>query len=517
MKQTLHYVTLLALLMTGCVEDTFVEDDRFDPSPQAPTDLVYAPVANAREFAITISAPPSYNSYGAVPTFEIIQVREGNGTSLDQSVIDTYFSILNSTNDTIMVSKEDAFVNDAGDSIRQYIIPNVDDIGRITINNENPLATGTYFFDIKMTTVFDEQTFETTFQDVFELFMGPAFPSGLVYIPGGQNLLLGSSASTTAPIVIGGNPDFRFALADNTDKFTIDPSSGEISLLSGYTPSSEPEIIAPTIDVISNITEEVVSFSDVVQVYISTDPVVIPKLTVSVFYPTFESENSLFGYRVEVLNQGNDGIEWVAANPSNVTAKDRPSENVNQKRLVINLVRPNPNEQVTHESWLILNSQDLSAYQFGFDLEAEFYTNNRFVEYLSENGESPSLMRLYVSTDYLGDFDAATWTDVSDELISNIEVGGQFIETNEFVGFPYPGSQASTGFPEADALKDPSRNAENKFTQSRLNMADYAGMNNVTFAFRVNTTFEGTITRVGNADRSGQYWLEDFHITAFEQ
>ncbi|MEM9895997.1 MAG: hypothetical protein AAF789_06475 [Bacteroidota bacterium] len=464
-----------------------------------------------------ISGPPSYNSYGAVPRFEIVAVRDGNGTPLDQSVINTYFSILNSTVDTVVVSQEDAFVNQAGDTVRQYLVPNVDDIGKITVDNENPLATGTYFFDIKMTSIFGDQTFENTFEDVFELFMGPAFPSGLVYIPGGQNLLVGGTSTTTAPIVIGGNPDFRFDLADNTDKLAINASTGEISLVSGYNPSSEPEIIAPTIDIISNITEEVVSFSEVIQVFISRDPVVIPKLTINVFYPTLESENSLFGYRVEVVDQGDPEMVWTAANPSSITAKDRPDENVNQKRLVLNLVKPNPNEQVTHDSWLILNSQDLSAYQFGFDVEAEFYTNNRFVEYLSENGESPSLFRLHVSTDYLGDFDAATWTDVSDELISNIEVAGEFIEANEFDGFPYPGSQASTGFPEADALKDPSRNAENKFTQCRLDMAEYAGMSNVTFAFRVNTTFEGTITRVGNTDRSGQYWLEDFHITAFEQ
>lgn len=504
MKQAYLLVLCIGLMMLGCERNSPSPDELISQTPQAPAGLSYASVVNAREFSGFFTGPPTYNSFGAVPQFEIVALRDENGNAVSSEILTEFISILNPTDEIITTDQE-------------YTVTNSKDIGQIVFADGHPLGVGTYFFDIKMSTQFDDQLFEAVFENALELELGPQLASGLIYVPGGQNLLAGSSDQSTEPLVFGANPDIRFELGDFTEKLTIDASTGQISVASGYTPSAEPEIVSPTINVISNISDEVVSFSDAITIYLSNDPVTVPKARVNVFYPTLEAENTEFGYRIHVVEEGDPDMVWNSANPSPLTAEDRPAENVNQKRISINLVKPSVDAQVPHESWVILNSQDLSAYQFGFDVEAEFFTKNRFVEYLSTDGTAPSLMRFYVSTDYVGDAGSATWTDETDQLISNIEEGGVFEAGNDFDGFPYPGDQKEYGFSDPDNLKNPDQNGDNVFTRSILNMADYVGQSNVTCAFRVYTTFEGTLTRDGNADRSGQYWLEDFHITAFEQ
>jgi hypothetical protein len=510
-KQFRFLTFVLAMTFIGCQEDSFVEIDNLYV-PQAPTGLKYASVVSAREFAVLNSAPPTYNSYGAVPVFEIVAVTDADGNPLDQSIIDTYFSILNATEKTINIEKDNG-------TTTQYTVLDTDNIGQIRIDNNNPLAEGTYFFDVKLTSTFEDQVFESVFENVFELYMGPALASGVLYIPGGQNLLTsGGDNQTTEPIVFGANPDFRFELADNTDKFSIDSSTGVITLNSGYSPSAEPEIVSPTINLISNISEEVVSFSDVVSIYISNSPVDIPKQTIQLFYPTFEFENTSFGFRIhEVDNSG--GASWarLAPAPGSLVGDDRPIENVNQKRLEINLVKPSPGSQLPHESWAIMNSQDLTAYQYGFDVEAEFFSENRFVEYLGTDGSAPSFLKVYVSTDYLGDFDNATWIEVTDQLESNIVSGGAFVDGNEFTGYPYPGDQNLRGFPNPGGLKDSSKNADDKWVRSTFNMVDYIGMGNVTVAFRIHTNFQDAISYSFPFGRSGRYLISDFNITAYEQ
>lgn len=511
MRKILLLIVTFVTLFFSCEEDAFQKGGELN-TPKAPTDLKYASVISAREFGVVVTAPPTYNSYGAVPYFEIVAIRDEDGTAISKTIADQYFTILNATEEIVTVQ-----VNNGPN--KEYTVLNTDDIGRIRINNNNPLSEGSYFFDIKMTSTFDGQVFESTFEDVFELYLGPALASGMLYIPGGQNLLTsGTNNQTTEPIVFGANPDFRFELADNLDKFTIDANTGVITLNSGYSPTSEPEIVSPTINIISNITEEVVSFNNVVSIYISNNPVVIPKQTIQLFYPTFEFENTTFGYRINNVNNPN-AVPWqrLAPAPAALVGSDRPVDNVNQKRLEINMVSPSAGNQLPIESWAIMNSVDLSAYQFGFDVETEFFSNNQFVEYLSSDGSSPSFLKAYISTDYLGDFNSATWTEITNQLESNIESGGVFIDGNEFIGYPYPGDQNLRGFPNPGGLKDPAKNADAKWVRSTFNMVNYVGMNNVTIAFRVHTTFTGSISYSLPFDRSGRYLISDFNITAYEQ
>ncbi|MFB9057822.1 hypothetical protein ACFFU9_13830 [Mariniflexile ostreae] len=509
MKKLLLFINAFAIIFFGCAEDTF-SDGVIPNSPKAPEGLKYASVVNAREFGVLISAPPTYSSFGAIPFFEIVAVRDENGTALEQSLVDQYFSILNATEGIVTVPVEN-------EPNQQFPSIDTDNIGQIQIENDNPFVLGSYFFDIRMTTIFDGKAFQSTFQNVFELNMGPELAAGLIYIPGGQNLLTsGGSSTTTEPLVFGANPDFRYELADNQDKFSIDASTGAITLNSGYSPSAEPEIVSPTINIISNVTEEVVSFTDAISIYISNSPVNIPKLSVQVFYPTFEFENTSYGYKIHTVLEGDSGVFWGRVGADGLVGENRPTENANQKRLVVNLVQPSGGAQAAHESWAIMNSQDLSAYELGFDVKAEFYTKNRFVEYKND-GTSPSFLKTYVSVDYMGDFDKATWTEVTNQLISNIESNGAFVDGNEFNGFPYPGDQQLNGLINPDGQKDSSKNSDNLYTKSILNLADYAGMTNVTIAFRVKTNFVAPLAYTGGFGRSGQWWLSDFNIVANEQ
>ncbi|GAL82058.1 hypothetical protein JCM19274_2769 [Algibacter lectus] len=271
---------LLLIFMTttiflGCVEDTYVSDSILSNTPQVATDLKYTTSILAREFGAVISAQPTYNSYGVVPTFEIVAVHDENGNAIDQNIIDEYLSIVNKTEQILTVE-----IDRETEETKDFITENTSNLGSIIINTNNPLALGTYSFDIKMTSTFDGgEVFENVFDSVYEIYLGPGLATGLRYISGGQNLLTdGVNNTTTAPIVFGGNPDIRFELGDNEDKFSINAETGVITLNSGYAPSEEPEIVSPIINVVSNVTDEAVSFNDAISIYISNDPFDVPNL-----------------------------------------------------------------------------------------------------------------------------------------------------------------------------------------------------------------------------------------------
>lgn len=502
MKHNILLAFIIGLFLIGCTDEPFgPEVDRLPDL--VPSELVYFEVGNAREFSAFITRPPSFDSDGFIPEFSIVRMRDNDGNEISMDIVNQFVSIDNAIEDVITVSEEDAVIVN-GDTIRDYSVFNTADLGRVRVSDGNPFSFGTYSFDIQMS-ITDEaggETVATTFSNALEVFLGPQIATGLIYIPSGQNLIVGEGQSTTEPLVFGANPDFRFELGDNTDKLNINPGTGALSLVEGFTPSEEPEEIMPTINVVSNITEELVSFSGVVTVYASVDPFDVPKATVTVFYPTFRAAGSeVGGYFIrDIVNEPNRSWRNL---PPNITPVDpRPEANAdNQRRLEVNLVN-SPNAQTPFDSWCILNSQDFRPFEFGFDMEAEFYLENRFVEFL-QDGSVPSNIQVYISTDFIGDFGSATFEDVSDQLMVTVSTdnGGTF-EGSEFVGLPLPGPG----------------DTDDKPVRCTLNLNEYVGMENVTFAFRVFTTFtEGTISNGAGEGRSGRYIINDFNITATEQ
>jgi len=516
MRIKLIFLVIIGAMIFGCVEDAFEDDSSVGSQGAIPTGLTY-PEVLAREFGTVISGRPTYNSFGLVPRFEVVGVKKSDGEALDASILDL-ISVSDTSLVTTPIAEEWWRVDKNGDTIKSVSVVSFNDVGVISIAENDQFSYGDYTFSVRMTTENNKgEIFEETFDDVLTTRFGPKLASGMIYIPAGQNLLVGSGDKTSEPLVFGANPDFRFELGDNQDKLSIDPATGEISLVNGYVPATEPELITPIINIVSNISEEIVSFTGVGTVYASNAPVVIPKATVQVFYPTLEAINTQFGYRVEIVEPGMAPKVWGQSNPNIATAADRPDANTSQKPIEVNFV--SGGKSSPHESWAIMNSQDLTSYAFGFNLEAKFYTFNRFVEYLSTDGSSPSFIDVYVSTDYVGDFDAATWTIVSDELKSIIYDGASssYPEANEFMGLPYPGDQNLKGFPNPDNRKDPAKNADGRWVQSRLDLIGYKDFDKVTIAFRVYSNFDAEITFASGSDRGGRHLVSDFHITATEQ
>ncbi|MFY0605106.1 MAG: hypothetical protein JXR10_00225 [Cyclobacteriaceae bacterium] len=523
------YIFLSAMILLACQEDTFLSDGEVFPEKTEPNGLTYPEVTNAREFSFVATGAPSLNAGGLIPTFEILEVRGPDGSAIPVDTVEKYISISNpEVRDSIMFQLESAPITEEGDTIFSYSGTNTRGMGTVTIAGSNPFSYGTYNFDIRITVNEVEQT---VFENALEIYMGPKLPSGLVYVPAGQNLLVGQDGATTAPILLGTEPELvRYEIVDSTNMFTIDGTTGAISLADGFTLTDEdPLIVNPTINVISTISEEIVPITDVVTIYISTSPADIPKQVVNVFQPTMEDNNTTFGIRLEAVRNPGDYLWAFSSSVLPPAPDDRPA---GLKSPGVNMVK-DKNAQARFEGWMIMNTQDLSSFQYGFDVESEFYLFNQYIEYLGDQyvadggdpallGTSPAFIEVMISTDYLGDIEAATWTNVTGNLTSSI-VGG----AGPFEGLPYPGDQKVYGI-DSDALKDPAKKWDGNWVHSKLNLNDYNTESSVTLAFKIHSTHEGTLEFRKNdtgsingtpsaVDRLGRYFISDLKITAYEQ
>ena len=68
-----------------------------------------------------------------------------------------------------------------------------------------------------------------------------------------------------------GNSDVYFELGSDQDKLTIDSSTGEITLNNSYS-ITETIDISPIINVVSNISGEVVAFENILNIRLSQTP-----------------------------------------------------------------------------------------------------------------------------------------------------------------------------------------------------------------------------------------------------
>ncbi|UXX81291.1 hypothetical protein N7E81_09330 [Reichenbachiella carrageenanivorans] len=511
MRKILPIVAIFSwLFMLGCVEDTFMDDASSVKTPEAPSGLTYTPVINAREFTRILSGPPVMNTAGLIPTFEVVEIKDADKNTLDESytqfvsVIDTSMVVTNLTED-------DWFVDASGDTVKQTTSINFQDIGTIVIGDGNTFANGTYYFTVKVTTQDGEQLYSSVFEDVFELQVGPKLATDLLYIPTTQNLLIGQDQKTTEPIVYNANSDIRFELANYKDTLEIDPVTGKISVADNYISISGADEFSPTVNVVSNISEEVVSFDDAITVWVSNFPVYIPKDTVMIYYPTFQAESTLYGYQVEIEELGLVSEPWKRVGATAQTAEDRPDENTAQRMLKLQVNSGTASQP--HTSWLIINSQDLSKYELGFNLEAKFYILNQYVEYLPD-GTTPSELGIFISTDFSNDFASASWTRVDDQVESIIYDGSGYPEANAFMGLPYPGDQTGV---DPDGRKDLTKNADGTWTKCRLDLAPYKSETNVTLAFKFISNFEGEIVFTDGHSRGGSHNVADVHFMAYEQ
>lgn len=498
--KNLILLSCFVILLWGCHEDTFVENT-INTDIEAPKNLSYQEIKNAREFSFLKSSVPTIDSNGAIPIFEIISARKEDGTILD----DTYMKDVSIETPTELTG----YYVVEQDTIGTYETIDSRNNGLITIADENNFGIGDYYFSITATTNNGEKTLTTTFEDAFHISVGPELVTNLLYSPLAQNLVVGTNATTTQPFLITGNSDVTFALGSDGDKLNIDSETGVISLKDSYS-TVENDTILPLVEITSNISNEKTQFQGESFLFLlaSNTPVNLPKQTKYFFYPTLEANNKIFGYSVDVITPG-------AVTPPNVWRQTGSSPLANleeglptidgKKAIFTNGVVGGIS--TPHESDVIINTQDLSQFNLGFNLSAVFYTQNRFVEYLAD-GRTPTDLEIYISTDYTGDNLSATWIKVNDQVACQINS----VDSTPFIGTPYPGDQKKA---DPDGLKDPTRNADGRWVRCELDLNPYKEEKNFTLKFKYASYYEGEIR--GATGRAGRYLISDVHFKATEQ
>lgn len=505
MKKNISVILFSFIFFTSCEQDKF--NDLEVENNQAPKDLSYLQILNAREFSQIKSGKPTIDTNKLVPIFEVVAGFKEDGTELDQSFMKDV-SIENPTTSVKNLKPENYYTLN-GEEVTTYVAVDNTNSGVITIADQNNFGNGKYTFTVKVTTNDGEKDFETIFDNAFEINVGPALVTNLLYSPLAQNLVVGQVSETTQPFLITGNENITFELDSDQNKLNINEQTGVISLRSDYT-TTENDTIYPAVKVISNISGEVTNFQgpSFLLLVASNAPVNLPKQTKFFFYPTLEANNKQFGYSVDVLRQGlvPDNLIWTQQAPSPLANLDSSLPTISGKKgVVTNAVVGGVSEP--HESDIILNSQDLSQYRLGFDLTAVFYIQNRFVEYLAD-GSTPTDLEIFMSTDYDGDNASANWTQINDQLLCRINSN----TGASFTGTPYPGDQQGA---DPEGKKNSSENADGRWVRCELDLNPYKEEKNFTLKFKYNSYFTGEIT--GSSGRAGRYIISDVHYKATEQ
>ncbi|WP_461533159.1 hypothetical protein [Sinomicrobium sp.] len=513
--------------MIACEESSFKSElEDF----QVPSDLKYASITDARETKAIVTAAPTIQTGGLTPTFEIVSISTEDGTVLDDSYME-YISVGEVTSGDYQVDPELGKVDENGNPITFYTAENASQNGIISIADGHEFTVGDYYFTIKVTTESDGVKYETTFDDAFHLFVSPLLPSNLIYSLKNQNLVYGDPESKTRePILPNSNPDVSFELVDYTDKLQIDPETGSISLAPGYAYSTY-DTISPTVKVISNITEESVVFEDKVTTIITDKPEEMPVETINIFYPTLRT-SGLFptsgeGFSIQVDNPGEARSIWGnlghGAMRDYVGPPDRPEENTSQTILGSQTYANGSSTTKPNDTWLVINTQDLTPFQYGYKLSFTYYYQAHYVNYLAD-GRTPTDMEVYISTDYTGgdirdpegNWLNGTWTQVN-EVIRCRRATVQLHSDEwgeEFIGTPYPGYQ--TG-PDPDGRKNPDRPVNGYWIKCEYDIPVDQISPNFTVAFNIRSYFEGEIL---NNDvvpgRGGIYFFSDFNFKGVE-
>jgi|GEM_PF-869555 len=498
-----------------------------------PSNLRYISIADAREGKAIVTAAPTVETGGLTPTFELIGIKKDDGTALDASFLDDV-SMGGSAIEDIPVDPDLGDVDQDGNPITVVSAENTAKNGIITIASGHHFTAGDYYFQIKVSTEANGKTYSTVFDQAFHLTIGPRLPTNLVYTPKNQNLVYGNPESkTTAPLMPSANPDVTFELATLSDKLIIDPETGAVSLSPDYTYAGY-DTLSPIIKIISNISQEVTLFENRLTTIVTDKPEEMPLESIYFFYPTLRASGSFptggEGFTVQVDEAGSGEDIWGERDNSVgnyfVAPPERPAANTAQTTL----------ETQTHnsggvttptQSWMVTTTQDLTPFQYGYNLSFSYYYMPAFQTYMAD-GRTPTDLEVYISTDYTGgdiqDADGnwlnGTWTKVNEVMRcwqSEGTAGGNSSGApwgDEFIGTPYPGNQKGE---DPDGRKDPSTTFYNKWIKCTYDISSDQISSNFTVAFKVNAYFEGELRNNATAPgRGGIYFFTDFYYKAEE-
>jgi len=519
MKNKCFFLSMLAIVvimfsMYSCTEDAYVKPGR---SYSAPSNLLYMDLLNARDHSYIKSARPTVDTGNLMAYFEITSVKDDAGNELSDDS-KAFVSVINPTPVNVPFDEDKWYVDEmTGDTIKSGAGFNTLEAGCIVIADGNDFEAGTYHFDVAVsTTDADGVTYSTTFQNAFNLTIQPQLVKNLMYWPVSQNLVPGNTlfSVTTKALPLDGNKEnIYYQLGDYQDTLQIDPTTGILSLVDGFTTSERIEL-QPQVQIVNTESNEVQSFSgsDVITVVITPSPVSdLPTLEyMNAFYPPLTYRNSVSGFTYTIVKQGivPEASFWkgVGASSHPDAKAGRPSD-IGLVKGVMMPVTVAGKVNTPIDTWMFMNPQNLTMYR-AFHQKAVFYMQTKYLEYMPD-GSQPTNVDVMVSTDYVDNIDEATWVNMNDQL--TCEMG-----SDTQVGMPYFGdlSHIEGESPEIAALKDANQfKSDGNWFKCTFDLDEFAFSNKVTVAFRVYNTYEGEIvspSTSGNG-RPGNFTFSDIH------
>ncbi|MBC9798028.1 hypothetical protein [Sinomicrobium weinanense] len=530
MKNRRFLLLLFYLLAISACDDSSFKSDPGEIGD--PANLNYVSITDARESRNIATIPPTVQTGGLTPEFELVSIRKEDGTLLDESYLQ-YVSIGESSSVEFEVDPEEGKVDENGNPLESVNATNSASNGIISIAGGHNFTVGDYYFTIKVSTEAKGVEYSTVFEDAFHLYIAPLLPGSLIYSPKNQNLVYGDPESkTSAPLLPNANPDVTFELGDHTDKLAINGETGEISLAPDFT-YSVYDTLSPTVRVVSNISNEVTVFEDKITTIITDTPQEMPVETVYPFYPTLKTSGSFptggEGFSVQVVVPGNGEDIWGVVDNSAgrflETPEERPGENTSQTVLETQTFAGGVTHPAT--SWMVTGTQDLTLFQYGYDLSFNYYYQPAYQTYM-EDGRTPTDLEVYISTDYTGgdiqdkegNWLNGTWIRVNESIRCRRSEGVTDGKSSgppwgpEFIGTPYPGNQEG---PDPDGRKTPGTTFYGKWVKCSFDIPSELISRNFTVAFKVASYFEGEL--LNNAEvpgRGGTYFLSDFNYRADE-
>ena len=513
---------LLIFSFASCDNSSFADDV---VKSNTPTELRYMDITGAREGKSVRTNAPTVDTGGVIPVYELVSIKKADGTVLDDSYLQ-HVSIGQTTTKTINVVDQNGTIISSGTAF------DASQNGIITIAEGNNFTVGDYYFDIKVSTDVKGVVSSTVFEKAFHLNVGPLLPTVLIYSPKNQNLVVGTGNKSTQPIVPNTNPEIKFELGSLTDKLTIDSATGVISLLPSYQYTAT-ETLKPIVKIISKISNEVVTFTNVVSLIISNTPVAVPIDSILFFYPTLKTTGSFpaggdgFGVQVDVLGNGED--VWGELDNSTARAfvapPERPVGNTAQTILEVQTNRTTVTDPTT--SWMVATTQDLTPFQYGFKLSFTYHYMPAFQIYMAD-GRTPVDIEVYISTDYKGgDIQDArgkwlngTWTQVNKSMKCQRSEGLSGTNSTgapwgtQFIGTPYPGDQKGL---DPDGRKNPSTTFYNKWVRCTYDIPVSQISKTYTVAFKVASYFQGSLLNNTTVPgRGGSFYFSDLYFKASE-
>jgi hypothetical protein len=505
----LFILALSVLLQVSC-EKTAFNENVLDAN--LPSDLKYADLVDLREFKRIETSPPTYDSNGQPVFFELKSIRKG-----DDLLDETFKELVSIINiDTISVVRGELNLD----------IPNLTNAGKIIIEPNDQFSSGEYFFSIKASTIGNQNTETVIFDDALRIVIGPALVNSMSFCPFKYNFT-SSTDITEIPAIFGGNTNVKFELGSDSDKLLIDENTGVISVNPSYTIGVR-EDVTPIINIISKISEEIVSFENTVTIALSSTPVTFDLEQNYFFYPTLTPTNSNItqaggsGYNVEITDYIAPLPNWSKKGAYRTIRNGQTLlETIGNATVIdeINTTRAAAGVSTVgletiygwdgldypFETWLVLDEVSLTAYAGCYDSKLVFWVRqdvSNSVETLL-NPDTPTPLEVNITNSYTGDVFTTNWNSVSDDITWTAPT----INTTEYTGgLPYPIAGKSNDTP---------LNTNGVWIKCELDLTNYKEMSSFVVSFRNKTPYDSNIS-------SGLGWgnffkISDIHFVAKEK